>query len=95
MWPMFVSIAVIALRLTDCHSFAEQTFMRGDARKVLSQLFYWGESGAKIWCSASVALSRSKFSAVCSEIGYLPKNRAKLQDNYNIFNECLRESVGL
>jgi hypothetical protein len=25
---------------------------------------------------------------VCSETGYVPKNRGRLQDNHNIFNEC-------
>jgi hypothetical protein len=26
------------------------------------------------------------------EAGYLPKSRAKLQDNYKLLNECLREN---
>jgi hypothetical protein len=31
-------------------------------------------------------------SVVCSESGFLPKNRKKLQENHNVFSERLRES---
>jgi hypothetical protein len=29
--------------------------------------------------------------SLISETGYLPENRAKLQDNYNVLNECAGE----